>query len=202
MEFRELLGLGKELRALLIPVFVGMRLGKELEFSLGWFLGKLRLPDPGFSFGSCRGKVGKRIPRDRGMVRVGKASELIPFHGRFPLIPTPSQPHFLGAAAGIPAGKGLWELGIAHSRLVPSPFPGNCSFPAHSQPFSQELLIPSPYPWIWRFPGSLCPLEDIPDPLEFPGFPTPKIPSLGPSPSPGIPWMSPEAGKALGKGLE
>lgn len=105
----------------------------------------------------------------------------------------------------------------AHPNPIPAAFPwscrwnsgrkralgvGNCSFPAHSRPFSRELLIPSPYPWIWRFPGSLCPLEDIPDPLEFPSFPTPKIPSLGPSPSPGIPWMSPEAGKALGKGLE
>lgn len=142
MEFRELLGLGKELRALLIPVFVGMWLGKELEFSLGWFLGKLRLPDPGFSFGSCCGKVGKRIPRDRGMVRVGKASELIPFHGRFPLIPTPSQPHFLGAAAGIPAGKGLWELGIPHFWLIPGSFPALFPGIAHSQPLSLDLEIP------------------------------------------------------------
>lgn len=138
MEFRELLGLGKELRALLIPVFVGMRLGKELEFSLGWFLGKLRLPDPGFSFGSCRGKVGKRIPRDRGMFGWERPRSSSHSMGDS----RSSQPHPSRISLELPLefrqekGFGSWEL------LIPGSFPALFPGIAHSQPLSLDLEIP------------------------------------------------------------
>lgn len=177
MEFRELMGLGKELRALLIPVFVGMRLGKELEFSLGWFLGKFRLPDPAdsrFFLWKLPWKSWEENPTGSWNGSGGKSLGAHPIPWAIPAHPNPIPAAFPWSCR--------WNSGRKRALGV-----GNCSFPAHSQPFSRELLIPSPYPWIWRFPGSLCPLEDIPDPLEFSRFPTPKIPSLGPFPSPGIP---------------
>lgn len=166
MEFWELLGLGKELRALLIPVFVGMRLGKELEFSLGWFLGKLRLPDPGFSFGSCRGKVGKRIPRDRGMFgweRLGAH----PIPWAIPAHPNPIPAAFPWSCR--------WNSGRKRALGV-----GNCSFPAHSRPFSRELLIRSSFPAL--FPG-IAHSQPLSLDLEIPGL---AVPSRGHSRSFGI----------------
>lgn len=146
MEFRELLGLGKELRALLIPVFVGMRLRKELEFSLGWFLGKFRLPDPAdsrFFLWKLPWKSWEENPTGSWNVWVGKARSSSHSMGDS----RSSQPHPSRISLELPLefrqekGFGSWELlipgsfpalfpGIAHSQLIPSPFPGNCSFPA------------------------------------------------------------------------
>lgn len=93
---------------------------------------------PGFSFGSCRGKVGKRIPRDRGMVRVGKARSSSHSMGDS----RSSQPHPSRISLELPLefwqekGFGSWEL------LIPGSFPALFPGIAHSQPLSLDLEIP------------------------------------------------------------